>query len=187
MNQKIEKIKKELAALQTKKNNAIDKLKGEVAEIESNLGKCQADMKKAVEKEDLAGYQAAATKKSYYESRLEIVTGKLEATKAEAPAGSYDDTRAAIIAAFEESQANLEKTLVKDALKLEAMEQAQRAEYAEAEAVLNMLNDLYNTTGEGKKQFSIMDYNNVYAWATSVKRSPVFGTVIKAHPEYAEK
>ena len=186
MNKKIETIHKELIKAQTERNNKIEKLKKELVDIENNIKKCQEEMKKAVESESLDNYHKAATKKSYYESRQVIVSGNIEAVKAEVPAGSYADTRAAIISAFEETQAEFLKVLVKDAIKHEDMAQVQRAQFADAGAVLNLLNDVYNETEEGKKQFSILDYNNSWSWAHSGKRSPVFRTTTEAHPEYME-
>ena len=182
MNKKLQTIGKELSNLLTKKASDIERLEKEIAGIEADMDKCQAEMKKAAEAEDFEGYKKAATKKEYFQQRLEFVNGKLEASKTITPAGgSYADTRAAIIGAFQEDYDNLLKETAKAAQKAAAMETYLRNEFKEATDIINMLNELY---GEDKgRAFSLVNYANGLHWSASLINSPVYNHTCERFPE----
>ena len=185
MNEKMQKLQKELAQMYQKKTAIISGLEAQLSEAEANIKKYAAEMTEAAKNENFKEYQSAETSKHYYEGRISFIADKLEEAKKGAEKG-YLEKQQAIISAFEDEYKAFLKVIVADSIKHDEMQEQQREAFKEAQGMMDLLNDLYGKTGTSTP-LNIMNYTNGWQWASQAKRSGTFNWAVNKYPEFLKK
>ena len=185
MNEKMQKLQKELAQMYQKKTATISDLEKQLADAEANIEKCAAEMTTAAKNENFEDYKAAAMAKGYHEGRITFINDKLEKAK-KGPDSGYTEKRQAIKTTFETEYNEFLKAAAEIAIKLDEMQQKQRQSFSDAQALLDMLNNIYDVADTGKN-LNVLDYSNAWQWASRMKNNGTFNSVVAKYPELLKK